>query len=93
MEAILAAAEAAPQTRGKAGAEGAAAMSEHDVVGRRVRKVDGVKLVTGKTAFTDDIELPGLLIGKILGSPHAHARIRQHRHAPREGAARRRTRC
>ena len=52
-------------------------MSEHNVVGRRVRKVDGVKLVTGKTAFTDDIELPGLLIGKILGSPHAHARIRR----------------
>jgi len=52
-------------------------MSEHNVVGRRVRKVDGVKLVTGKTAFTDDIELPGLLIGKILGSPHPHARIRR----------------
>jgi putative selenate reductase molybdopterin-binding subunit len=50
-------------------------MSDHHVVGRRVRKVDGYKLVTGKTAFTDDIELPGLLIGKILGSPHAHARI------------------
>jgi putative selenate reductase molybdopterin-binding subunit len=50
-------------------------MNGHQVVGRRVRKVDGFKLVTGKTAFTDDIELPGLLIGKILGSPHAHARI------------------
>jgi putative selenate reductase molybdopterin-binding subunit len=52
-------------------------MSERNVVGRRVRKVDGFKLVTGKTAFTDDIELPGMLIGKILGSPHAHARIKR----------------
>lgn len=50
-------------------------MNDYPVVGRRVRKVDGFKLVTGRTAFTDDIELPGLLIGRILGSPHAHARI------------------
>jgi len=45
------------------------------VVGRNLRKVDGVKLVTGAPAFTDDIHLPGLLYGKILPSPHAHARI------------------
>ena len=44
-------------------------------VGQNVRKVDGVKLVTGAPAFTDDVQLPGLLIGKILPSPHAHARI------------------
>jgi putative selenate reductase molybdopterin-binding subunit len=46
------------------------------VVGESVRKVDGVKLVTGRPAFTDDIHLPGMLIGKILPSPHAHARIK-----------------
>ncbi|MBZ5620946.1 MAG: molybdopterin-dependent oxidoreductase [Acidobacteriia bacterium] len=46
------------------------------VVGQNVRKVEGVKLVTGRPAFTDDINLPGLLIGKILPSPHAHARIK-----------------
>ena len=45
------------------------------VVGKNLRKVDGVRLVTGGAAFTDDIRLPGLLIGKILPSPHAHARI------------------
>ena len=49
-------------------------MSTH-VVGQNLRKVDGVKLVTGGAAFTDDIHLPGLLYGKILPSPHAHARI------------------
>ena len=52
-------------------------MSEKSVVGRRVRKVAGFKLVTGKTAFPADIALPGMLIGKILGSPHAHARIKR----------------
>ena len=48
----------------------------HTVVGQNLRKVDGVKLVTGGQAFTDDIDLPGLLYGKILPSPYAHARIR-----------------
>jgi putative selenate reductase molybdopterin-binding subunit len=46
------------------------------VVGKNLRKVDGFKLVTGRPAFTDDIHLPGLLYGKILPSPHAHARIK-----------------
>src|SRR5664279_5616091 len=53
------------------------AVSPRLVVGRNVRKVDGVKLVTGGAAFTDDIQLPGMLHGKILPSPHAHARIRR----------------
>ena len=48
-----------------------------NVVGRNLRKLDGVKLVTGAPAFTDDFPLPGMLIGKILPSPHAHARIRR----------------
>jgi putative selenate reductase molybdopterin-binding subunit len=46
-----------------------------NVVGKNLRKVDGVKLVTGRPAFTDDIHLPGMLYGKIMPSPHAHARI------------------
>jgi len=47
------------------------------IVGKNLRKVDGVKLVTGAPAFTDDIQMPGMLYGKILASPHAHARIRR----------------
>ena len=50
-------------------------MSKRNVVGSNVHKVDGRKLVTGAPAFTDDIEMPGMLCGKILPSPHAHARI------------------
>ncbi|MBI5033504.1 MAG: molybdopterin-dependent oxidoreductase [Chloroflexi bacterium] len=46
------------------------------VVGKPEKKVDAVKLVQGKPAFTDDIELRGMLYGKILHSPVAHARIK-----------------
>jgi putative selenate reductase molybdopterin-binding subunit len=46
------------------------------VVGKAERKVDAVKLVLGKPAFVDDIELRGLLYGRLLTSPHAHAIIR-----------------
>ncbi len=49
---------------------------QHAVVGHSVRRIDGVKLVTGRPAFADDIHLPGMLYGKILPSPHAHARIK-----------------
>jgi probable selenate reductase molybdenum-binding subunit len=37
--------------------------------------VDGIGLVTGSAKFTDDIFLKNMLHAKILGSPHAHARI------------------
>lgn len=46
------------------------------VIGRDVRKVDGRELVTGAAAFTDDFPRGGMLVAKILGSPHPHARIR-----------------
>src|SRR3989454_609611 len=47
------------------------------VVGKAERKVDAVKLVTGKPAFVDDIDLRGLLHGRLLTSPYAHAIIRE----------------
>ncbi|HEX6348248.1 MAG TPA: xanthine dehydrogenase family protein molybdopterin-binding subunit [Candidatus Dormibacteraeota bacterium] len=45
------------------------------VVGRRVPKLDGREKVVGATVFASDIRLPGMLVGKILRSPHPHARI------------------
>ena len=45
------------------------------VVGQSEHKVDAVRLAKGNPAFTDDIELRGLLHAKVLRSPHAHARI------------------
>jgi xanthine dehydrogenase molybdenum-binding subunit len=46
------------------------------VVGTRPLRPDGVDKVTGRAAYGADIALPGLLHGRILRSPHAHARIR-----------------
>jgi putative selenate reductase molybdopterin-binding subunit len=46
------------------------------VVGKPEPKVDAVKLVQGKPAFTADVEMRGMLIGKLLRSPYAHARVR-----------------
>ena len=53
-----------------------AGMSELNLVGKAPVKVDGVKLVTGNPAFTDDVQPDGMLFGALLTSPHAHARIR-----------------
>ena len=40
-----------------------------------MRKVDGLAKAAGQARYTDDIQLPGMLHGKILRSPHPHARI------------------
>ena len=46
------------------------------VIGRRTPKVDAVDKVTGRAQFGADVPLSRLLVGKIVRSPHAHARIR-----------------
>lgn len=51
--------------------------SELSVVGHRARRVDAVKLATGRGTFTDDVHIRGLLHAKLLKSPHPHARIIQ----------------
>jgi len=45
-------------------------------VGTRPIRPDGVPKVTGRAQYGADYALPGMLTGKILRSPHAHARIR-----------------
>ena len=45
-------------------------------VGTRPVRPDGVPKVTGAAQFGADYYLPGMLYGKVLRSPHAHARIR-----------------
>ncbi len=46
-------------------------------VGKPEKKVDAVKLVQGKPAFTADIDMRGMLHAKVLHSSHAHARIKK----------------
>jgi len=48
---------------------------EYKTVGKRPIRHDGYDKVTGKAQYGADIQLPGLIWGKVLRSPHAHARI------------------
>jgi putative selenate reductase molybdopterin-binding subunit len=45
-------------------------------VGRPTPRIDAVERVTGKATYTGDVKLPGMLYGRVLRSPHPHARIR-----------------
>src|ERR671931_1056486 len=45
------------------------------VVGQPLPKIDAWGKVTGDTRYADDLVLPRLAFGKLLRSPHAHARI------------------
>ncbi len=45
------------------------------VIGTRPIRPDGVDKVTGRARYGADVKLQGLLHGRILRSPHAHARI------------------
>ncbi|MBM3560248.1 MAG: xanthine dehydrogenase family protein molybdopterin-binding subunit, partial [Alphaproteobacteria bacterium] len=45
-------------------------------IGRRTIRPDGADKVTGRAAFAADTTMPGMIWGKVLRSPHAHARIR-----------------
>lgn len=47
----------------------------YSVIGKRKPRLDGVAKVTGEAKYSDDLNLPGMLWGKILRSPHPHARI------------------
>lgn len=44
-------------------------------VGAPIPRTEGWDKVTGRTVFAADVRLPGTLIGKILRSPHPHARV------------------
>jgi CO/xanthine dehydrogenase Mo-binding subunit len=46
-------------------------------IGQRTIRPDGVDKVTGRAAFAADTTMPGMIWGKVLRSPHPHARIRK----------------
>ena len=52
------------------------AVQEYRVVGTRPIRHDGVDKVTGRAQYGADIQMPRLLYGKVLRSPHAHALIK-----------------
>ncbi len=50
-------------------------MDRLNVVGKREPMLDALEKATGQARFTDDLSLPGMLFGKILRSPFAHAKV------------------
>ncbi|HOP47690.1 MAG TPA: xanthine dehydrogenase family protein molybdopterin-binding subunit [Desulfobacteraceae bacterium] len=52
-------------------------MNDFKYVTKGLKRTDGELIVTGKAQYTVDISLPGMLFGKILGSPYSHAKIKK----------------
>src|SRR6202521_4498908 len=46
------------------------------IIGKPTAMVDAAHKTTGSGKYTDDLSLPGMLVGKILHSPFPHARIK-----------------
>jgi xanthine dehydrogenase YagR molybdenum-binding subunit len=49
--------------------------AERAVLGTSVKRLDGPDKVTGRARYTFDITRPGMLYGRIVRSPHPHARV------------------
>jgi 4-hydroxybenzoyl-CoA reductase subunit alpha len=47
------------------------------IIGKPIAMVDAAGKTTGAGKYTDDLSVPGMLVGKILHSPHPHARIKR----------------
>ncbi len=52
-------------------------MSDFSIIGKSIAMVDAAGKTTGAGKYTDDLSLPGMLVGKILHSPYPHARIKR----------------
>lgn len=50
-------------------------MMEYSYVGKNIPKIDALEKALGKAVYINDITIPGMLYGKVLRSPHPHARI------------------
>src|SRR5436309_6606381 len=51
--------------------------TNYKVIGTRPIRHDGTDKVTGRALYGADVQMAGLLHGRVLRSPHAHARIRR----------------
>ena len=51
-------------------------MTDFCIIGKPIAMIDAAEKTTGSGRYTDDLSLPGMLVGKILHSPYPHARIK-----------------
>ncbi len=52
-----------------------AVVTDHRLVGKSTRRVDGERKILGAELFTADVRIPGLLFAKGVASPYPHARV------------------
>jgi xanthine dehydrogenase YagR molybdenum-binding subunit len=49
--------------------------NKHRLLNTKLKRADGPVKATGQAVYTHDVRLPGMLFGRLLTSPHAHAQI------------------
>lgn len=49
---------------------------DHKWIGKRTIRPDGMDKVTGRAQYSADSKMPGMIWGRVLRSPHPHARIK-----------------
>ncbi len=52
-------------------------MGKYKILGKGIPRIDTPPKATGEALFTADINLPNMLVGKVLHSSHAHALIKR----------------
>jgi len=52
-------------------------MNNFSIIGKPTPMIDTAEKTTGAGKYTDDLSVPGMLVGKILHSPYPHARIKR----------------
>ncbi|MHB8829823.1 MAG: xanthine dehydrogenase family protein molybdopterin-binding subunit [Syntrophales bacterium] len=50
-------------------------MGKYTLIGKNMKRIDTAAKATGEAIFSADLSLPRMLVGKVLRSPHPHARI------------------
>jgi xanthine dehydrogenase YagR molybdenum-binding subunit len=51
------------------------AADKRTLIGKSISRVDGPEKVSGRAKYTYDLHRPGMLYGKVVRSPHAHAKV------------------
>ncbi len=49
--------------------------SKRSLIGKRITRLDGAAKVSGKAKYTYDVKRPGMLFGRMVRSPYAHAKV------------------
>lgn len=50
-------------------------MAKSSLIGKAVPRVEALSTATGEIIYVIDLELPGMMVGRVLRSPRPHARI------------------